>query len=138
VKFWLLSAALFIATVYGAKAAIARWPDGSVDPWIFGVGLSILVLGSVAIKISGLDRIRRVLRDVLIGAWLGQALRKAGFYGPRVAKVLRVFGYETAAEGPGRAQLEHIGLSWSRINDVALILGWCGTVIGMALIWVAL
>ncbi len=134
-KLILLTIALFIATHLAADAAIAHWPDLAASPWLVGSGLGLLAAGTVAIKISGIDRIRRILRDLLIGAWLGQILRKTGLYGPRVARLLRLFGYETAPDGPDLVQP---GLSWSRLNDVALILGWSGAVIGMALLWTTL
>jgi hypothetical protein len=137
-KSLLLTLALFMATVYGANCVMARWPDDAAAPWVFGIGLAVVILGSVAVKMSGIERLYRALRDALIGAWVGEALRKTGLYGPRVAGTLRFFGYDTDPAHPDRLPQTRSRLSWSNVNDAVLLLGWIGSVIGLALIWAAI
>lgn len=137
-KSLLLTLTLFIATSYGANRVMARWPDDAAAPWVFGIGLAILLLGSAAVKISGIERLYRALRDALIGAWLGEVLRKTGLYGPRIAGALRFFGYDPDPTHPDRLPQTRSRLSWSNVNDVVLLLGWIGSVIGFALIWTAI
>jgi hypothetical protein len=136
-KSLLLTLALFIATAWGANRVMARWPDDAAAPWAFGIGLAILILASVAVKISGIARLHRALRDALVGAWLGHALRKSGIYGPRIARVLRFFGYDPDPADPDRLPQTRSRLSWSNVNEAVLMLGWIGSVIGLALIWAA-
>jgi hypothetical protein len=137
VKSLLMTLTLFIATAWGANRVMARWPDDAAAPWAFGIGVAILILASIAVKVSGIERLHRALRDALIGAWLGQALRKTGLYGPRLAGALRFFGYDPDPAHPDRLPQTRSRLSWSNVNDAVLLLGWIGSVIGLALIWAA-
>ncbi|MBR0663547.1 hypothetical protein GXW71_04175 [Roseomonas hellenica] len=131
---WLVSVGLFIAVAYGAGAMLGDAPSDASRSWLFWSGLILAVVSSCAMKISGLQRITSLLRDLLIGAWLGWGLRKLGLDRPWVLRAFRFIGYDASPDAQGQ-ELQRRVLSWSRLNDALLVLGWFGAVVGVALVW---
>lgn len=131
---WLVSVGLFIAVAYGAGAMLGDGPDDGSKSRLFWSGLILAIVSAFVMKISGLERIASLLRNLLIGAWLGWGLRKLGFDRPWVLRAFRFIGYDPSPDAQGQ-ELQRRVLSWSRLNDALFVLGWFGTVAGVALIW---
>lgn len=132
--YWLLSAGLFIAVAYGVGAVLGDGPSDAPRSWLFWSGLILVIVSSFVMKISGLQRIASLLRDLLVGAWLGWGLRKLGFDRPWVLRAFRFIGYDASPDAQGQ-ELQRSVLSWSRLNDALFVVGWFGAVVGVALIW---
>ena len=98
-----------------------------------GLAGALLVGSGALVQASGIDALTRTLRNAVIGAGIGAALKRTGLRLTWLRRGLRWVGVETeperASEAGGRA------LPVSRVGGTLLGLGWAGTLVGIGLVW---
>ena len=117
----LLSIAVLVATVFGTELLVDGWLGEDRRYWVGLGGLALMVLAGALVQASGINEMTRLVRNAVIGAGIGAALRWVG---------LRRAAGETEPEPqPG------VPLRWSKASSWMLNLGWAGTLVGMGMIW---
>lgn len=126
----LVSIAVIVATVLGTDWLVETWLGEARRFWVALAAIPLLVLSGALVKASGINELSRILRNAVIGAGIGAALRKAGWSMPWLRSGLRVFGVETEPERkipePPR---------WSATSEWLVRLGVAGSLVGVGMIW---
>ena len=128
---------LSIAAIVAAALAGEWLVDHSLGEarryWVGIGGVALLVGSGALVQASGIDALTRTLRNAVIGAGIGAALKRTGLRLTWLRRGLRWVGVETeperASEAGGRA------LPVSRVGGTLLGLGWAGTLVGIGLVW---
>jgi hypothetical protein len=126
----LISIAVILTTVFGTEWLVDNWLGEERRVWLAYAGIPLLLLSGVLVQASGLNEVTRILRNALLGAGIGAALRRFGLRLPLFQSLLRLFGVETEAETrPGPE------LRWSRLSEWLLMSGWGISLVGLGMIW---
>lgn len=117
----LLSIAVVVAAAFGTEWLVDGWLGERGRFWVGLAGVALMILAGALVQASGINELTRLVRNAVIGAGIGTALRRIG-----LRKSTSGDGPETQ---PGAA------LRWSKASSLLLNLGWAGTLIGMGMVW---
>lgn len=129
----LISIAVVVATALGADWLVGTWLGEDRRFWFALAGVGMMALAGVLVKASGIHEVTRLLRNAVIGAGIGAALRRLGLRLPWLRSGLRIAGIDTEPETRHQAPLR-----WSGPSEWLLRLGWGGSLVGAGLIWTGL
>lgn len=116
-----LSVAVIGATAFGTEWLVDGWLGEDRRYWVGLGGVALMFLAGALVQASGINEMTRLVRNALIGAGIGAALRWAG---------LRKAAGKTRPEPQPGAPLR-----WSKASSWLLNLGWGGTLIGIGMVW---
>jgi hypothetical protein len=127
----LVSVGIVIATIFFSEMAVEAWLGEAGRFWVVLVGLGLMALSAALVQASGVHEVTRILRNTLLGAGIGTALRRLGMKVPLLRRGLRLVGIETEPEtAPPPA-----GLRWSGVSSGLLYLGAVGSLVGIGMVW---
>jgi hypothetical protein len=126
----LVSFAVIIATAFGTEWLVDSWLGENRRLWVAWAAIPLMLLSGALVQASGIHEVTRILRNALLGAGIGAALRRIGLRLPLLRSALRLFGVETEPETRAAPTLR-----WSRLSEWLLGIGMGCGLVALGMIW---
>lgn len=125
-----ISIAVILATVFGTEWLVDSWLGEARRVWTAYAAIPLMLVSGALVQASGINEVTRILRNALLGAGIGAALRRFGLRVPLLRSALRLVGVETEPEAQPAPQLR-----WSRLSEWLLTIGSGLGLISVGMIW---
>ncbi len=125
-----ISIAVILATVFGTELLVDTQLGEDRRLWVAYAAIPLMLLSGALVQASGINEVTRLLRNAVLGAGIGAALRRFGLRVPLFRSLLRLFGVETEAETRPAPELR-----WSRLSEWLLMSGWGLGLVSVGMIW---
>lgn len=121
---------VILATVFGTEWLVDSWLGEELRVWVAYAAIPLILLSAALVQASGINEVTRLLRNAVLGAGIGAALKRFGLRLLLLRGALRLFGVETEPEGRPAPELR-----WSRLSELMLMIGWGLGLVGSGMIW---
>lgn len=125
-----ISIAVILATVFGTEWLVDSWLGEDRRQWVAYAAIPVMLLSGALVQASGIHEVTRHLRNAVLGAGIGAALRRFGLRVPLLRSALRLFGVETEPQ-----MLSAQDLRWSRLSQWLIMIGWGLGLGAIGMIW---
>lgn len=125
-----ISLAVILAAAFGTEWLVDSWLGEVRRQWVAYASIPLMLLSGALVQASGVTEVTRILRNALLGAGIGAALRRFGLRVPLLRSLLRLFGVETEPDTRPAPQLR-----WSRLSEWLLMAGWGIGLVSLGMIW---
>ncbi len=125
-----ISLAVVLATVFGTEWLVDGWLGEERRRWVAYAAIPMMLLSGALVQASGLNEVTRMLRNAVLGAGIGVALKRFGLRVPLLRGALRLIGVETEPEARPAPDLR-----WSRLSEGLLMIGTGLGLMGLGMIW---
>lgn len=126
----LVSIAVILVTVFGTEWLVDGWLGEDRRHWVALAAIPLMLLAGALVQASGINEVARVLRNAVLGAGIGAALRRMGLQLPILRSGLRLMGVETEPESRPVAPLR-----WSGLSEWLLRFGFVCGLMALGMIW---
>lgn len=125
-----ISIAVILATVFGTEWLVDGWLGEARRVWVAYAAIPLMLLSGALVQASGVNEVTRLMRNAVLGAGIGAALKRFGLRVPVLRSALRLVGVETEPEArPGPE------LRWSRLSEWLLTIGSGLGLVSLGMIW---
>lgn len=125
-----ISILVILATVLGTEWLVDGWLGAERRQWVAYASIPLMLLSGALVQASGINEVTRLLRNAVLGAGIGAALRRFGLRVPLLRSALRLVGVETEPETHPAPKLR-----WSRLSDGLLTVGYGLGLVSLGMIW---
>lgn len=125
-----ISIAVILAAVFGTEWLVEGWLGEARRHWVALAAIPLMLLSGAMVQASGINEVTRLLRNAVLGAGIGGALRRFGLRVPLLRSALRLAGVETEPDVQTAP-----GLRWSRLSEWLLMIGTGLGLLSVGMIW---
>ncbi|MFM7336512.1 MAG: hypothetical protein ACKO1H_19250 [Tabrizicola sp.] len=125
-----ISLAVILVAAFGTEWLVDNQLGEDRREWVAYAAIPLMLMSGALMQASGVNEVTRILRNALLGAGIGAALRRFGLRVPLLRSLLRLFGVETEPETRPAPELR-----WSRLSEWLLMAGWGLGLVGLGMIW---